>query len=474
MGGKHGMRHWFVAGLGVVAWLLVGVATAAVHETSGQMPSGAWYRIAVPDGWRAGDTLVAYQHGFDFSAPDGPPDLGPLKDIALAEGYAIAATSYRTRGWAVFDAIDDNRDLVALFTREFGAPGDLLPFGGSLGGLIALRLAEADGLPPVRGVYAMCPAAAGARLWDYAIDLRLGYEAICAGAGELRHGAQPLWWAFDLGMIPAHLGDMSDLGGLVDNAVVLDTLLQLNRCTGINLPPAQRSTDKQRRLAQLKAFSRIDDEQFLLTNIGYVTFGLSDLVRAPGKLDGRNPFTTVGVDYGDDPQVAANILRLVADAGAAQALHAASDFRGRVGEARIVSLHTSRDQLVIPGNQEFIRTQVPATQWVSAIVAEQQPSHCGFNAAEGLAGWEALRAWLGGAPQPDVASLQEACQLLVARGIAAGPCRFDPDAQWLPFDAVVLPRATESPSPRGHSNHAVPARRPPPAPAMRARQSLTG
>lgn len=462
------MRALPVACVCIGAWLLAGAASAATREINGQMPSGAWYRIAAPADWSAGGALVLYQHGFDFSAPDGPPSLGPLRDVALAEGYAVAATSYRERGWAMFSAIDDNRDLVALFTREFGAPGEVLPFGGSLGGLVALKLAEAEGFPPVRGVYAMCPAAAGARLWDYAIDLRLGYAAICEGAGELRHGEQPLWWAFDLDMIPAHLGDLSNLTAILDNAVVVDTLLQLNRCTGINLPPAQRSADKRRRLAELEAYSRIDDEKFLLTNLGYATFGLSDLVRAPDKLAGLNPFTTAGVDYGDAPQVATRITRLVGDPLAAQALQAASDFHGRVGAARILSLHTSRDELVIPANQEFIRNQVPPTQWVSAIVAEDQPSHCGFNVTEGLAGWEALRAWLGGAPQPTVASLQQACQMLVAGGHADGPCRFDPAAALPAFDSVVRPRPPATPPGRGHSAHAA-SPRPPSTPAATRR-----
>ncbi|MBX3702115.1 MAG: hypothetical protein KF903_14075 [Dokdonella sp.] len=464
------MPRVFALCLLVCSCLLAPAASAAAQETSGQMASGAWYRIAVPAGWSAGDTLILYQHGFDFSAPDGPPGLGPLKDVALAQGYAIAASSYRERGWAMFDAIDDNRDLVARFTQQFGAPGHMLPFGGSLGGLVALKLAEADGFPPVQGVFAMCPAAAGSRLWDYAIDLRLGYAAICEGAGELRHGAQPLWWAFDLAMIPAQLGDLSGLGGMLDNLVVLDTLLQVNRCTGINLPPAQRSADKQRRLAELMAYAHLSDEQFLLTNIGYATFGLADIVRAPDKLAGLNPFTTAGVDYGDDPLVAARITRLIADPVAAQALRAASDFHGQVGAAKIMSLHTSRDELVIPANQEFIRNQVPSTQWVSAIVAEDEPSHCGFNVAEGLAGWEALRAWINGAPQPSVAQLQQACQTLVASGVAAGPCRFDPAASFASFDSIVRPRTAATATARGHSTHRSAPR--PPAQAAPRRRAL--
>ena len=125
-----------------------------------------------------------YQHGLDFAPTRELPGLGPLRDVMLDQGYAIAASSFRQRGWALFHAIADNRDLLEAFEREVGQPGEILPFGGSMGGLIALRLAETRGFPPVRGVFALCPAAAGARLWDAAIDLRLAFDTVCAGAGD--------------------------------------------------------------------------------------------------------------------------------------------------------------------------------------------------------------------------------------------------------------------------------------------------
>lgn len=54
---------------------------------------GAFYLIAVPPNWN-GD-LVIWNHGFtlDPPAPLTDEDLGPLKDIQLAEGYAVAASA---------------------------------------------------------------------------------------------------------------------------------------------------------------------------------------------------------------------------------------------------------------------------------------------------------------------------------------------------------------------------------------------
>src|SRR5690606_29879882 len=115
----------------------VGLPAQAARELIGDTPAGARYRIMVPDGWRDGDPLVMYQHGLDFAPTRETPGLGPLRELMLDQGYAIAASSFRQRGWALFHAIADNRDLLDVFEREVGHPGEMLPFGGSMGGLIA-------------------------------------------------------------------------------------------------------------------------------------------------------------------------------------------------------------------------------------------------------------------------------------------------------------------------------------------------
>jgi hypothetical protein len=435
----------------LTAGLGAALSAGASQEFTGELASGAYYHIEIPDGWRAGDALVLYQHGLDFTTPADAPGLGPLRSVMLDEGYAVAATSYRQRGWALFTAVDDNRDLVAKFGAIAGAPGEIVPFGGSMGGLVSLKLAESAGFPPVRGAYALCPAAAGARIWDAAIDLRLAFDVVCGadGAGEFPRGDAPLPWAMNLRDIPDGLGDLFDYAALVP------VLVPLEQCTGVNLPPVLRNDAMQHRLDELMAFAHITDEGFFVTNIAYSTYVMGDLVRARDKLDGRNPFTTADVDYRSDPAIEAGILRIVADPRASAELHAVSDFRGEIGAAKILSMHTSRDQLVIPGNEDFVRAAVPADQRTIAIVDEDEPTHCGFSDAEGLAGWEALRAWKDGAPQPDVGDLQAECETLEADAGVDGPCRFDADAAIVPFDDIVRPRSGNGLSPRrGHSQHA--------------------
>ncbi len=366
----------FLGGLGGIL-LLAGVAQAE-QDFSGQTASGAYYSIRVPDGWKAGDTLVLYQHGLSFDPPAANPSLGPIADLQVSEGYAIAASSYSQRSWALFTAPDDNAQLLDAFKAQVGVPGAIIPYGASLGGLVALKLAEDPRFAPVPGVYSACPPAAGSRVWDFGIDARLAYDVVCKdvnSAGQLPTGAQPIPWAYNLSDIP------DDLSDLQDEARLIQTLLPLNVCTGINLPSYLQNDAMVRRLAELETFNHVTTDKFFLTDMGYATYALSDLVRAPDKLNGLSPFTTTGVVY-PDPSIEAGIARIDANQFAQLYFRWASDFRGRIDPAtKVVSIHTSKDELVIPANQFVLRQTLPAAQLTSAFVNESTPTHCGFNLA---------------------------------------------------------------------------------------------
>ncbi len=415
--------------------LLCGSTANAERVLTGTSASGAYYRIAVPDTWKSGDSLILFQHGLTFAPPGPNPSLGPIADLQLSEGYAIAASSYSQRTWALFTAPDDNAELLAAFKAQVGTPGAIIPYGGSLGGLIALKLAEDPRFAPVPGVYAACAPAAGSRVWDTALDLRLAYDVVCKGAGDLPTGDAPYPWAYNLHDIPDHLTDLQDEGQL------LQTLVPLNQCTGVSLPDYLRNDAMQRRRAQLMNLAHITSDKFFITNVGYATYALSDLLRAADKLDDVSPFSNIGVDYGD-ATINANIARIQGDPFASLYFRWTSDFRGRIAPTtKVISIQTSRDQLVIPANQYTLRQTLPSTQLTSALVNEAAPSHCGFTAAEGVAGWEELRAWIAGHAQPRVADLQTECNLAMSAG-ASGPCRYDASITVPSFDSQVRPRQT--------------------------------
>lgn len=415
---------------------LLATSAHANRVFTGSGPSGTSWRIEAPDGWKTGDPLVLYLHGLSFESGDDNPSLGPLRTQQLAEGYAVAASAYGQRGWAVFTAERDAQEVLDAVQANLGTPGEIIPFGGSLGGLLALKAAENPALRErVHAVYSLCPAASGSRLWDQALDLRLTYDAICKDAGELPRGDAPYPWALNLSQIPPRID-------LENRSQVLAALLPIVQCTGVGLPSEVINDAMVRRRTQLKAVNGITDNDFMVTQLAYAAFAMSDLVRAPDKLENKSGMGNLGVDYGD-PVLNANIARVTPDAIAALRLKSLSDFRGDIGNTKVLSLHTSRDQLVVPANQSVLRTRVPAGQLVSALVREDEPSHCGFNLAEGVAGWEALRAWRDGGAQPTLDDLQSRCNAATAAG-NEGPCRFEGDQSVPALDSVVRPRPAQS------------------------------
>ncbi len=409
-----------------VSFLLTSFASLAAEAQTvmtGQTTSGAFYRIEVPDGWQPSNGLAIWNHGFDLDpiGEVGPGDLGPLAAVQLTQGYAVAASSYSLVGWALFQTLQDNREMVAEFEAEFGIPDQVLITGASLGGIVTAQAIEQGGLGQVVGAFPFCGAVGGSRVWDGALDLRLIYDVVCGdvpgaaipgGAGGLPNPPDPDFGQFELG-------------------------LAVEICTGV-VTPLPPTPAQQARLDQLLAVTGLPEE-FLLTDMGFATFALNDLVFDPAKLDGGVAMENATVDYGD-ATINAAIERVAADPAARAQLRDNYSPSGDVGTVKIVSIHTDKDGLVIVENESEYASVVPPQNLTVAIVAEDTPSHCGFTEAEVLAGWESLRAWVGGAAQPTASSIQSSCEDLVTAGTATGPCRVDPTFVIPDMDERIRPR----------------------------------
>jgi len=397
-----------------VAFAAPGRASTVFEGDSG---GGAFFRIEVPDSWN-GD-LVIWNHGFDLAPPGPVVDLGPLADLQLAQGYAVAASSYRQRGWAVFKSSIDLRNLMDIFESEVGTPGRIFVTGASLGGIVTAAAIEETDLGNVVGALSLCGAVAGSRNWDAALDLRLIYDAVCGDVpgAFIPGGAEGL---------PAG-----------ETLTERDIGLAVNACTGVPLPASLRTPEQADRLQRILEAARLP-ESFLLTDMGFATLAMGDLVHDPQKLAGRIGTGNVGVDYGD-PFIDGAIARVSPNPGAHNQLARSYTPTGDVGETRIVSLHTDKDGLVVVENESAYAAVVPAANLATAIVVEAEPTHCGFTPAEGAAGWEALRGWAAGGPQPSPLVIQLTCQALEAAGFA-GPCRIDPAYVVPAIDTRIRPR----------------------------------
>lgn len=405
----------------LMAGSLVLVAPAVNADTvlDGATDGGALVRIQVPDVWNG--SLVIYNHGFDLGAiVPSTPSLGPLAGLMLSEGYAVAASSYQQNGWALYKTKNDLQNLVALFKANFGTPTEVLVHGFSLGGIVTAQAIEKANLGNVVGAYPACGAMAGSRSWDGAIDLRLVYDVICGGvAGAAIPGGGT--------GLPARFTEYpfgnAQLGGA------------LQACFGLFAPPAFRTPSQTARLALFLDETDLP-ENFVATDMGFAVLALSDLIFDPAKLDGKQGMGNIGVTY-DNASIDASIQRVAAHPGAKNRHEKNYTPAGKIGDVKVVSVHTDGDGLVIIEQEQPYVDSVNPANITLAVVNEAGNTHCGFGAGELSAGWEALRGWVAGGPQPTVGSIQATCQAIDP---TPGACRYDPAYVVPNLDGRVPPR----------------------------------
>ncbi|MCA1554329.1 MAG: hypothetical protein LC737_08125, partial [Chloroflexi bacterium] len=102
--------------------------------------AGAGYRIEVPDKWN-GD-LVLYAHGYRGTAPQLTITNLPVRELAIPQGFAWGASSYRANGYNPDDGVQDTLILRQLFIQKFGAPKRTYLYGSSMGGHIVVASLE--------------------------------------------------------------------------------------------------------------------------------------------------------------------------------------------------------------------------------------------------------------------------------------------------------------------------------------------
>jgi pimeloyl-ACP methyl ester carboxylesterase len=118
-----------------------------VREVRGTTRRGADYLLYRPrQAWNRDLVLLARGY-IPPHEPVGFPEILPeslrsLRDALLCRGFAVAASSYSANGYAVSEGVIDTHLLNPLFWWHFGVPRRTFVAGASLGGLIAVALAE--------------------------------------------------------------------------------------------------------------------------------------------------------------------------------------------------------------------------------------------------------------------------------------------------------------------------------------------
>lgn len=208
-----------------VICLLVATGISAALPPDTEVVTGEWqgalYAIYVPASWNG--SLVLYTHG--YVAPNEPialpTNIGDFRDLLLEDGYAVAYSSYSENGWAVREGFKETEHLLPLFRSSFGSPSSVYVIGHSMGGLIAVMLAEKhhgkfDGALPI------CGAIGGAVMaTDYVTEVRVLFDAyypgvIPGGALDIPEGIDVTW---DV-VVPAYGAIFSDPPSAVEMSAI--------------------------------------------------------------------------------------------------------------------------------------------------------------------------------------------------------------------------------------------------------------
>jgi pimeloyl-ACP methyl ester carboxylesterase len=143
--------------------------------------NGAGYRIEIPESWN-GD-LVLYAHGYRGTGPVLRVGNPSIRRYLVENGFAWAASSYRTNRYDVRAGVKDTHALGRFFNGMVGNPRRAYVMGHSMGGHVTAKIIEQyrnayDGALP------MCGVMADDELYDYFISYQLMAQALAGVEAE--------------------------------------------------------------------------------------------------------------------------------------------------------------------------------------------------------------------------------------------------------------------------------------------------
>lgn len=400
----------------------------------GRDSAGASTWLVVPPDWNG--TLVVHAHG--------GPALGAVKaeragddlkrwSIWNRAGYAYAGTSYSRGGVALDSAADDVERVRRQFVAAFGQPARTIVHGQSWGAGVAAKVASKygdetetqrrhayDGALLTSGVLGL-----GTPSYDFRLDLRVVYQAVCGNHPLPSEPAYPLWQ----GLPPGSTLTRAELAARVD------------ACTGVRSKPEARTAEQQRRLETITKVVRIPARS-LIGHLNWATWHFQDIVF--NRLDGRNPFGNIGVRYAgspDDAALNAEVARYAADPAARAAFDADAGLSRSIG-ILVVTVHATGDPTAFVELESTFADRMAqlggADRLVQVFTADQEHSY--LADAEYVAAMAALLRWIEQGTKPTPQGVAAACQALGDAYDAAKGCRFLPGFHPLPLASRVEPR----------------------------------
>ncbi|POX39316.1 hypothetical protein C3486_18645 [Streptomyces sp. Ru73] len=395
------------AGAAAVALLLAAgaapatAAPAPAHHLEGTLPSGATYVIDTPARWNG--TLLLFSHGYRAAgepneAVDASDDA--TKKLLLAEGYALAGSSYATTGWAVEQAVPDQLATLDAFAGRVGPARRTLAWGESYGGLVTTALAERH---PGRidGSLSLCGLVqGGVANWNSTLDPAFALTTLLAPGSGI-----PLTGFTDAGAADRAAGR---LGSVVSEAqrtaagrARIALAAALHNIPGWTDPaqdrPAPHDHEAQQ-AAQYRvvstmlldaAFRRRQEAEHRAggnmswnTGVDYAAM----LRRSAGYEEVKALYRKAGRSLGEDLRRLAGAPRITADPAAVRYMTRNIAFTGKLRTPQL-DVHTTGDPLV-PVQVEAAHRRAVTAAGAGGMLRQgfvDNAGHCTFTPAEQLA-----------------------------------------------------------------------------------------
>lgn len=395
------------------------VAADGVTTATGVIGGAAW-RAKVPADWNG--TLLLWNHGIRTTIdPNRSPEHAPqgtdgdTTDALLAEGYALVGSAYRSNGFAVRDAVNDDVALLAEFGRRFGRPARTYVWGASLGGLISQTLVE-ERPDLVTAAAPACGVMAGAvPVGDQVLDTLVMARAFFAPTLKVTGFASDAEAVAAVEALKAAvtgaLSNPATQTGAVGRVVAIAVLQGL---------PLKTRTSPGTSIASVAAAAA----EGVLTQAGAAILGSRDGIRRAGGQPATNAttsyaaratpeavarFAALGLPASLLRSYAATLDRRVARVAASPSARArARSFGAPTGAVTrpVVTMHTAHDPFVTASHQSLFASKVAAMGagahvlqlWVSPpasyTTAAYGAGHCTFTSGQWLALLDTLEAFV--------------------------------------------------------------------------------
>lgn len=380
---------------------------------------GAHYWLAMPPQWNG--TLVVHAHGGpELGTPKAqrPADDMTRWSIWTRAGFAYAGSGYRQGGVAVRSAAEDTERVRQLFVAQFGAPKLTVLHGQSWGAGVAVKAAEMarkanqekspfDAVLLTNGVLG-----GGVQSYNFRMDLRVVYQALCGNHPRPDEPAYPLWQGLPL-----------------ESKLTRKELEErVNACTGVRKPAAERSPEQQAKLDTLLRVIKVQ-ERSLVGHMNWATWHFQDIAWA--RMQGHNVFDNENVQYGlkgQDDALNAKVARYRADPSAVAAFAHDADAEGRIA-VPVLTMHATNDPTAFVELESFFRERMVAGGHGANLVQvfTDDSEHSYLSDAQYVAAISALLDWTKGGRKPDAAAIAQRCPQVESTFEPATGCRFMPD-----------------------------------------------